>query len=80
MLITINLLRVMESKFPKIKSIKNFKQGAPAVLPPLNNEQELFIKSVNFITPWVGIVLCVVIILDIMKMLNFMIIFYHFWA
>ena len=54
----------MESKFPKIKSKKKkSNRGAPALLPPLNNEQELFIKIVNFITPWVGIVLCVVILL-----------------
>ena len=57
-------MRVMESKFPKIKSKKKkSNRGAPALLPPLNNEQELFIKIVNFITPWVGIVLCVVILL-----------------
>ena len=41
----------MESKFPKLKSIKKFKQGAPALLPPLNNEQGIVFQNCKFYYP-----------------------------
>ena len=70
MLITINLMRVMESKFPKIKSIKIIQTGGRRRCFRLwIMSKELFIKIVNFITPWVGIVLCVVLLLNIITIL-----------
>ena len=53
MLITINLMRVMESKFPKLKSIKKIQTGGggAGLLPPLNNEQGIVYQNCKFYYP-----------------------------
>ena len=74
-------MRVMESKFPKIKSPqKNSNRGAPAVLPLLNNEQGIVFQNCKFYYPLGRDCALCGHIVNIMKMLNFMKIFYYFWA